>query len=64
MVATETETPRSFSNISECSSKVAVSFCCNWRHSALLRAGSSRIFALRPGEGLGARSLPEAFSLT
>ncbi len=64
IVATETETPRSFSNISLCSSRVAVSFLSSCRQSALLWAGSSRIFARRPGEGFEAICLPEAFSLT
>ena len=62
MVATETETPRSFSNISECSRRVAaVSFSSSWPHKALRWSGSSTIFEVRPGEGFGAISWPEAF---
>jgi hypothetical protein len=61
MVATETEIPHSSSNISECSRRVAVSFSSSWPHKALRWSGSSTIFEVRPGEGFGAISWPEAF---
>jgi hypothetical protein len=64
MVATETEIPHSSSNISECSRRVAVSFSSSWPHKTLLRSGSARIFEVRPGEGFGAISSPEAFRWT
>lgn len=64
MLVTDTCTFCYFSNISQCSSRVAMSFSSSWRHSALLYAGYTGVVGVRPGAGFGAISMPEAFSFT
>jgi hypothetical protein len=61
LVATETQTPCSFLNIWQCSSKVAVSISWSWRQCTLLWARLSRIFAAC--RGLGGRILSGCLEL-